>query len=309
MKEYKFIIQDEYDNFIGERVDKFLSTLLADYSRTFIQKIIKEQDLKVNDKVVKSSFKLNEDDEVAITIPDMILPNIEAQDIPLDIVFENSDYMIINKPKDMVVHPANGHYSNTVVNAIMFHSKDLSGIGGVLRPGIVHRIDKDTTGLLIICKNDICHRYIAEQLRVHSIERTYHAIVCGNLKEDEGTIDKAIGRSLTDRKKMAIIPTGKEAITHYKVLERFGKYTYIKCNLETGRTHQIRVHMASINHPLLGDLVYGNDGNFNTNGQVLHAKTLGFNEPKNNDYVEYDSNLPEYFQNILTKLRSSYNNK
>lgn len=301
MQEYNFTITEDFEDY---RLDKYLSLTLPECSRSFIQKIIKEGNVTVNEKDAKPAYNLRAGDIIIFNIPDLVMPEIEPENIDLNIVYENQDYLIINKPKNMVVHPAPGHYSGTLVNAIMYHTKDLSGINGVLRPGIVHRIDRDTTGLLIICKNDKSHNNIAAQLKEHSIERTYHAIVKGNIKEDEGVINKPIGRNPNDRKKMAINAGGKNAVTHFKVLERFGDYTYIKCNLETGRTHQIRVHMASINHPLLGDEVYGNPSKeFKTDGQVLHAKTIGFNDPTTNEFVSFDSELPEYFEKILSKLR------
>lgn len=236
----------------------------------------------------------------------MEVPDIRPEDIPLDILYEDEHLLVVNKPKGMVVHPAAGHTEGTLVNAVMAHCGDnLSGINGVLRPGIVHRIDKDTTGALVICKEDAVHRDLAEQLKEHSIKRRYRAIVQGNLKEDEGTIEGPIGRHPTDRKKMAInYKNGKDAVTHYKVLERFGQYTYIECRLETGRTHQIRVHMTSIGHPLLGDTVYGSSKNpFHLQGQTLHAMILGFRHPVTGEYIEFEAPLPDYFLKLLEKLR------
>ena len=268
---------------------------------------IKDGKAYVNDAVVKANYKVKVDDKVQFEIPDCEEPDIPPQDIPLDILYEDKDILIVNKPKDMVVHPAPGHYEGTLVNAIMFHCKDeLSGINGVLRPGIVHRIDKDTTGSIIICKNDEAHRKIAQQLKEHSITRKYRAIVYGRILEEEGTVNAPIGRHPTDRKKMAINEkNGKPAVTHYKVLERFDKYTYIECQLETGRTHQIRVHMTSIGHPLLGDEVYGNAKcPFKLEGQTLHAMTIGFIHPTMGEYVEYEAPLPEYFEHLLQILRT-----
>ena len=242
-----------------------------------------------------------------IVLPEPVSLDIEAENIPLDILYEDSDVLLVNKPKDMVVHPSAGHVTGTLVNALLYHCKDsLSSINGVMRPGIVHRIDKDTTGILIICKNDKAHNCIAEQLKVHSITRRYHALVWNNVTDDTGTVDAPIGRHPVDRKKMAINhKNGKHAVTHYKVLERFGQYTYIQCELETGRTHQIRVHMASIGHPLVGDPVYGPAKQpFKTDGQMLHAKVFGFIHPSTNDYMEFETDLPEYFQLILEKLRN-----
>lgn len=292
----------------GERIDKFLSDTLSDVSRSYIQKQIKDGLVKVNKKAVKSNYKLNVGDVLELEEPKLQEPDITAENIPLDILYEDSDLLIVNKPKGMVVHPSAGHYSGTLVNALMYYCKDdLSGINGVLRPGIVHRIDMDTTGSLIVCKNDFTHNHIAEQLKVHSITRVYHAIVHGVLKDDEGTINAPIGRHPTDRKKMSIhCKNGKEAITHYKVLQRFKNYTYIECRLETGRTHQIRVHMASISHPLLGDSVYGpSKCPFQLQGQTLHAKTIGIVHPKTGKYLEVSAPLPEYFENLLKKLENS----
>ena len=291
----------------GERIDKCISNYLESLSRSYIQKIIKDGKAYVNDAVVKANYKVKVDDKVQFEIPDCEEPDIPPQDIPLDILYEDKDILIVNKPKDMVVHPAPGHYEGTLVNAIMFHCKDeLSGINGVLRPGIVHRIDKDTTGSIIICKNDEAHRKIAQQLKEHSITRKYRAIVYGRIMEEEGTVNAPIGRHPADRKKMAINEkNGKPAVTHYKVLERFDKYTYIECQLETGRTHQIRVHMTSIGHPLLGDEVYGNAKcPFKLEGQTLHAMTIGFIHSTTGEYVEYEAPLPEYFEHLLQILRT-----
>ena len=292
----------------GERIDKFLSDSLPDVSRSYIQKLIKDGQVTVNQKTVKSNYKLNACDLLSMEEPELQEPDIEAEDIPLDILYEDSDLLIINKPKGMVVHPSAGHYSGTLVNALMHYCKeDLSGINGVLRPGIVHRIDMDTTGSLIVCKNDFTHNHIAEQLKVHSITRVYHAIVHGILKDDEGTINAPIGRHPIDRKKMSINhKNGKEAVTHYKVLKRFKNFTYIECRLETGRTHQIRVHMSSISHPLLGDAVYGPvKSPYKLQGQTLHAKTIGITHPRTGEYLEVEAPLPEYFTNLLKKLENS----
>lgn len=291
----------------GERIDKCISSYLDSLSRSYIQKIIKDENVFVDGKIVKSNYKVRVDEQVKFCIPDSVEPDIPPQDIPLDILYEDKDILIINKPKGMVVHPAPGHYENTLVNAIMFHCKqDLSGINGIMRPGIVHRIDKDTTGSIIVCKNDDAHNCIAAQLKEHSITRKYRAIVFGNIKEDDGTVNAPIGRHLSDRKKMAINEkNGKNAVTHYHVIERFGQYTYIECQLETGRTHQIRVHMTSIGHPLLGDSVYSNIKQpFKLNGQTLHAMTIGFQHPRTKNYIEVEAPLPEYFEALLSKLRN-----
>ena len=290
----------------GVRIDKYLAEQLPDITRSYLQKLLKDGSVQMNGKPVKTSTKTAAGAVIELTIPEPEEPEILPEDIPLDILYEDSDVILINKPKDMVVHPAAGHYTGTLVNALMYHCKgDLSGINGVLRPGIVHRIDKDTTGVLIVCKNDKAHNALAEQLKEHSITRKYRAIVCGNLKEDEGTVDAPLGRHPQDRKKMAIVRTGgKRAVTHYQVLERFGNYTYIECQLETGRTHQIRVHMASLGHPLLGDEVYGRvKSPFKLEGQTLHAMVLGFIHPTTGEYMEFEAPLPEYFEKLLEKLR------
>ena len=301
MEEFSFLIAEDMED---ERIDKCISMLIDSLSRSFIQKLIKEDKVFVNGKAVKGSYRVKAEDEVRFLLPPSVEPDIKPENIPLDILYEDSDLIVVNKPKGMVVHPAAGHYSGTLVNALMYHcGKELSGINGVMRPGIVHRIDKDTTGSVIACKNDKAHNCIAEQLKEHSINRRYHAICYGVLEQDEGTIDKPIGRHPTERKKMAVNPNGKRAVTHYKVLKRFSQYTYIECVLETGRTHQIRVHMASIGHPLLGDEVYANRKSpFKLNGQTLHAKTLGFIHPTTGEYVEVDAPLPEYFEHLLEIL-------
>lgn len=288
------------------RIDKFLSDQMEGQSRSYLQKLIKDGQVTVGGSVVKSNYKVQPNDQVCVCVPELTEPDILPEDIPLDILYEDDDVLVINKPKGMVVHPSAGHYSQTVVNAVMFHCKEnLSGINGVMRPGIVHRIDMDTTGAIVICKNDLAHQHLAEQLKEHSITRKYRAIVCGNLKEDQGTIEGAIGRHPVDRKKMAINErNGKPAVTHYRVLERFGNYTYIECQLETGRTHQIRVHMASKGHPLLGDAVYGPAKcPYKLQGQCLHAMILGFIHPRTGEYLEFEAPLPEYFIHLLQNFR------
>lgn len=291
---------------VGERIDKYLSLQCPDISRSYLQKLVKEHLVFVNDKEIKANYKVQKEDTICVNFPEIKELDILPEAIPLDILYEDDSLLIINKPKGMVVHPAAGHTSGTLVNAVLYHCKgNLSGINGVLRPGIVHRIDKDTTGALVICKDDITHRDLAEQLKVHSISRKYRAVVSGNLKEEEGTIEGPIGRHPTDRKKMAINHThGKDAVTHYRVLERFKNATYIECQLETGRTHQIRVHMSSIGHPLLGDEIYGSSKNpYHLEGQTLHAMILGFIHPKTGNYVEFEAPLPDYFLKLLDKLR------
>lgn len=301
MKLNSIVVSDE-DDLI--RIDKFIANVAADLTRSRIQGLISDGNITVNDKVVKANYKVREQDIIKILIPDAVPVDIPAEDIPLDIIYEDDDILIVNKPKGMVVHPAPGHYTGTLVNALMYHCKDnLSGINGELRPGIVHRIDMDTTGLLVVCKNDKSHNFVAEQLKAHSITRKYQAIVYNAFKDEEGVVEGNIGRHPNDRKKMTITPNGKEAITHYKVLKNMGKYTLIECQLETGRTHQIRVHMSSINHPLLGDEIYGpKTCPFKLQGQVLHAKTLGFIHPTTKEYMEFDSELPAYFTKLLDTL-------
>lgn len=301
----EFEVLAEYE---GERLDKFLSVIYPNYSRSFFQKLIKDALVWVNEQNQKASYLLKIEDLVRVQIPDAVELSILPENIPLDILYEDEDVLVVNKPKGMVVHPSAGHYSGTLVNAVLFHCKDsLSGINGEIRPGIVHRIDMDTTGSLIVCKNDESHVNIAEQIKEHSVNRVYVGIVKGLVKEEEGMIDAPIGRHPTERKKMAINEkNGKPARTHYQVLKRFGQYTYMQFRLETGRTHQIRVHMASIGHPLLGDTLYsdGKSSFKNLCGQTLHAKTIGFLHPKTGQYMEFEAPLPDYFSSLLKKLES-----
>ncbi|RKM63434.1 RluA family pseudouridine synthase [Butyrivibrio sp. XB500-5] len=303
---FEYVVTDEYE---GMRVDKLISELIDSFSRSYIKKLIDDKKVVCNDKTVKASFVVSEGDHIVMEIPPIEVPDILPQDIPLDILYEDDDVLVVNKPKGMVVHPAAGHYKDTLVNAVMYHCKDkLSGINGVMRPGIVHRIDKDTTGSVIICKNDNAHQKIADQLKDHTVNRVYHAICYGIIKDDEGDIETLIGRSPSDRKKMAVVTSGgKFASTHYRVLKRFegDNYTYIECKLKTGRTHQIRVHMAHIGHPLLGDDIYAlsRKSKFNTQGQCLHAKILGFKHPTTGEYIETDAPLPEYFSHLLDVLK------
>ena len=291
----------------GERLDKCLSLIYPNQSRSFFQKLIKDNKVFINRKSQKASYKVSYEDVIEIEIPETEEASIEPENIPLDIIYEDDDVILVNKPKGMVVHPSIGHYSGTLVNAILYHCKDsLSGINGVIRPGIVHRIDMDTTGSLIVCKNDKAHIDIAEQIKEHTVNRIYLGIVHGNLKDEEGTIEGNIGRHPQQRKKMAIIANGKPAITHYKVLKRYSGYTYVQFKLETGRTHQIRVHMSSIGHPLLGDNLYCTQKSSfkNLQGQCLHAKTIGFVHPSSHEYVEFEAELPEYFKNLLKILEN-----
>lgn len=295
------------------RIDQYLATLKEpEISRSYAAKLLKEERILLNGKPAKASTKLKAGDLLSLDLPTPVALDVEPEDIPLDIIYEDQDVLIVNKPKGMVVHPAAGHAQGTLVNAVMYHcGSELSSINGVMRPGIVHRIDMNTTGLLVVCKNDQAHKSLAAQLKVHSITRRYVAIVIGNLREDEGTVDAPLGRSKKDRKKQAIDElNGRPAVTHYHVLERFGgAYTLVQCTLETGRTHQIRVHMASIGHPLLGDEVYGpKKCPFDLQGQCLHAQVLGFIHPRTGEYVEFCSPYPAYFEELLTKLRNKYNN-
>ncbi len=302
----KFVITVEPES-SGMRIDAYLASVTDNsLSRTYIQKLMEQEQISVSGKIEKSKkYKVKTGDILELIIPEPESLDVSPENIPLDIVYEDEDVAVINKPKGMVVHPAPGNEHATMVNALLYHCKDLSSIGGVIRPGIVHRIDKDTSGLIMIAKNDNAHISLTEQLKVHSITRVYNAIVFDNIKEDEGTVDAPIGRCPTNRFKMAVVPDGRRAVTHYKVLERFGNFTYIEARLETGRTHQIRVHMAYIKHPLLGDGVYGPAKKlYGADSQMLHARVLGFIHPRTGEYMEFTSELPEQFQQILVKLRT-----
>lgn len=293
------------ENDVGARLDKYLSNNIEGKSRSFIQGLIDSNSVLVNEKEVKSNYKLRLSDEITVIMPEPIELDVKPEKIDLNIVYEDKDIIVLNKPQGVVVHPAPGNYTGTLVNGLLYHCKDLSGINGVIRPGIVHRIDKDTSGILVIAKNDEAHNILAEQFKEHSIKREYYALVEGRFNNLEGTIDKPIGRNKKDRLKMAIVDDGKRAVTHYNVLEQYNNGTsLIKCTLETGRTHQIRVHMASIGHPLVGDPLYGlKKQRFKLQGQVLHAKTLGFIHPTTKEYIEFDSELPKYYLDLLDYLR------
>lgn len=294
---------DEQDE--GLRIDKYLSNIFKDKSRSFIQGLIEKENVKVNSKTLKSNYKLKKADEIKIMIPEPEILSVEAENIPIDIVYEDEDVIVVNKAQGMVVHPAPGNYNGTLVNALLYHCKDLSSINGVIRPGIVHRIDKDTSGILVIAKNDDAHNKLSEQLKDHSMKREYYALIEGRLKNNDGTIDKPLGRCKKDRLKIGIIEDGKRAVTHYEVVERYNGYTLVKCVLETGRTHQIRVHMASIGFPLVGDPLYGfKRQKFKLDGQVLHARTLGFIHPRTGEYMEFTSELPQYFCDLINKLKN-----
>lgn len=291
-------------NLKGIRIDKFLNGEFEDKSRSFIQGIIEKGAVLVNGKIVKSNYKLKINDTVVVNMPEPKELNVEPENIDIDILYEDSDVIVVNKAKGMVVHPAPGNYNGTLVNALMYHCKDLSSINGVIRPGIVHRIDKDTTGVLVVAKNDEAHVELSKQLKDHSMKREYYALVEGKFSKETGTIDKPLKRSKKDRLKIAIDEDGRRAVTHYEVVESFKNTTLVKCVLETGRTHQIRVHMASIGHPLVGDPLYGfKKTKFKTDGQMLHAKVLGFIHPGTKEYVEFESDLPENYSKLLENLR------
>lgn len=290
---------------VGKRIDSFIPLVQGDISRSMVQKLIEQKNIKVNGKDTKHSYKLKLNDEIEITIPEAKEIDLKAQDIPLNVIYEDNDIIVINKPKGMVVHPANGNPDRTLVNAVMNLCKNsLSGIGGEIRPGIVHRLDKDTSGAIIVAKNDKAHINLSQQLKNHEVKKTYLALVRGIIKENEATINMPIARSKKDRKKMDVDKEGKEAITHFKVLGRYkNKYTLLQINLETGRTHQIRVHLSHIGYPIIGDEVYSNGKNeWNVSGQCLHAWKLEFNHPVTGEKISLEAEIPEYFKNIIKEL-------
>jgi 23S rRNA pseudouridine1911/1915/1917 synthase len=301
MEQMEFIIREEHKDL---RIDVYLSNNFEDKSRSYIQNLIEEGKITVNGNLKKSNYKLRIDDKVQVEVPDPVALNVKPQEIPLDILYEDKDVVVVNKPQGMVVHPAAGVYEGTLVNALLNHCKDLSGINGVTRPGIVHRIDKDTSGVLVVAKNDHSHNKLAEQLKDHSMTRTYVALTEGVFKQDNGTVEAPLARHPQERIKIAVVKDGRNAVTHYKVLERYKSNSLIECSLETGRTHQIRVHMAHIGHPLVGDPVYGfKKQRFKLEGQMLHAKVLGFIHPTKEVYMEFEAEIPEHFLSVLKILK------
>ncbi|ARK22654.1 RluA family pseudouridine synthase [Sporosarcina ureae] len=300
MEKFEYVITEELT---GNRIDKALATLQPDWSRTQIQQWVKDEHVKVNDSSVKPNYKVKTDDKIALEQPDVEEYDVEAENLNLEIVYEDQDVLVVNKPVGMVVHPSAGHVSGTLVNGLMYQVKDLSGINGIMRPGIVHRIDKDTSGLLMVAKNDKAHVSLVNQLVDKSVNRVYTALVHGHIPHDNGTIDAPIGRDKRDRQRMAVVDDGKHAVTHFKVLERFGDYTLVECRLETGRTHQIRVHMKYIGYPLVGDPKYGQRKTIDFGGQVLHAGTVGFDHPETGEYMEFTAPLPENYKQLLNELR------
>lgn len=301
METYEFKITDESQ--VGQRIDKLLSEMNDEWSRSQLQDWIKEDLVKVNDKVIKSNYKVELNDHIIVTEKEVVEADIQPEDLNLDIYYEDEDVAIVYKPKGMVVHPSPGHYTGTLVNGLMYQIKDLSGINGEIRPGIVHRIDKDTSGLLMVAKNDIAHRGLVEQLMDKTVKRKYTALVHGNIPHDYGTVDAPIGRNKNDRQAMAIVDDGKDAVTHFNVLEHFKDYTLIECELETGRTHQIRVHMKYIGFPLVGDPKYGPKKTLDIGGQALHAGVIGFEHPVTHEYIERSSELPKEFKDLLEDIR------
>ncbi|MCI2953609.1 RluA family pseudouridine synthase [Staphylococcus caprae] len=301
METYEFKITDESQ--VGQRIDKLLSEMNDEWSRSQLQDWIKEDLVKVNDKVIKSNYNVKLNDHIIVTEKEVVEADIQPEDLNLDIYYEDEDVAIVYKPKGMVVHPSPGHYTGTLVNGLMYQIKDLSGINGEIRPGIVHRIDKDTSGLLMVAKNDIAHRGLVEQLMDKTVKRKYTALVHGNIPHDYGTVDAPIGRNKNDRQAMAVVDDGKDAVTHFNVLEHFKDYTLIECELETGRTHQIRVHMKYIGFPLVGDPKYGPKKTLDIGGQALHAGVIGFEHPVTHEYIERSSELPKEFKDLLEDIR------
>lgn len=301
MEQKEFTIGEEHKDL---RIDVYLSNNFEDKSRSYIQNLIEEGKITVNGNFKKSNYKLRVNDKVQVEVPDPVALDVKPQEIPLNILYEDKDVIVVNKPQGMIVHPASGVYEGTLVNALLNHCKDLSGINGVTRPGIVHRIDKDTSGVLVVAKNDYAHNKLAKQLKDHSMTRTYVALTEGVFKQDSGTVDAPLARHPQERIKIAVVKDGRNAVTHYKVLERYKSNSLIECRLETGRTHQIRVHMAHIGHPLVGDPVYGfNKQRFKLEGQMLHAKILGFIHPTKEEYMEFEAEIPEYFLSVLKTLK------
>lgn len=302
MEKMEHIISEEQ---AGDRIDKVVSTLDAEWSRSQVQQWIKDGSVLVNGAQVKTNYKCSLNDKLEITIPEPEVLDVIAEEMDLEIYYEDADVLVVNKPKGMVVHPAPGHMTGTLVNGLMAHCKDLSGINGVLRPGIVHRIDKDTSGLLMVAKNDMAHESLVNQLVAKSVTRKYKALVHGNIQHDHGTIDAPLGRDQKDRQSMTVVDNGKHAVTHFNVLERFKDFTFVECQLETGRTHQIRVHMKYIGYPLAGDPKYGPKKTLDIGGQALHAGLLGFDHPRTGEYLEFESPLPEYFVELLNDFREN----
>lgn len=302
----EILIKIDKEEQIGARIDRFLVDILDGKSRSFIQGLIDNEGVYVNGKITKSNYKLRSNDEITIILPEPVELKVEAEDLDLNIIYEDKDVIVIDKAKGMVVHPAPGNYTGTLVNGLLHHCTDLSGINGVIRPGIVHRIDKDTSGIIVVCKNDEAHNSLAKQFKEHSIKREYYALAEGKFSVEKGTVNKPLGRNKRERLKIAVTDDGKRAVTHFEVIEQYNSnLSLIKCRLETGRTHQIRVHMMSISHPLVGDGLYGSKKQKirGIDGQVLHAKTLGFIHPRTNEYMEFESELPQYFKDIIEKLR------
>jgi len=303
MTQVSYTIEEQQQ---GERIDKAISSIQTEWSRTQISNWITEGIVKVNGETVKAKYKVKAGDVVEIIVPEAEPLDVIAENLALDIVYEDADVLVVNKPKGMVVHPAPGHMTGTLVNGLMYQCKDLSGINGIMRPGIVHRIDKDTSGLLMVAKNDVAHESLVDQLVNKTVTRKYIALVHGHIAHDKGTIDAPIGRDQKDRQKQAIVDNGKHAVTHFHVVERFGDYTLVECRLETGRTHQIRVHMNYIGFPLVGDPKYGPKKTIDFGGQVLHAATLGFNHPSSGEYLEFETPLPADYEQLLNELRNKH---